>query len=161
MAYALTSFWPINFETYSFQVHIINQYVISDRIRSILGILQKMNSELSRTVFWLYTPKYLFQRQFILILSINAIFLIERNLTWLYLKDISLMFGSIRGAFWTITWEITRNHIITSCIKGKRIATNLTNPYFTLATFETCFFSQFSSFNDEKIYVTRITISKW
>ena len=38
-----------------------------------------------------------------------------------------------------------------ACVKRKRITTNLTNPYFILATFRTCFFSPFSSFNDEKI----------
>ena len=43
------------------------------------------------------------------------------------------------------------NYIITSCIKRKRIATNSTNPLFIIATFWTCFFSPFSSFNDEKL----------
>ena len=33
----------------------------------------------------------------------------------------------------------------------KRITTNLTNPSLILATFRTCLFSLFSSFNDEKI----------
>ena len=33
----------------------------------------------------------------------------------------------------------------------KSITTNLTNPYFISATFRTCFFTPFSSFNDEKI----------
>ena len=46
--------------------------------------------------------------------------------------------------------------------KVKRITTNPANPYFILATFRTCFFSPFSSFNDEKIklyksYSKRIT----
>ena len=57
--------------------------------------------------------------------------------------------------------KIRRNHIISSCIKRKRIATNSTNPYFVLATFRTCFFSPFSTFNDEKShkdYNERITI---
>ena len=43
----------------------------------------------------------------------------------------------------------------------KRITTNSTNPYFILATFWACFFSPFSSFNDEKLcykyYNKRIT----
>ena len=39
---------------------------------------------------------------------------------------------------------------ITSCINGKRITTNSTNPYVILVTFRTFFFNPFSSFNDEK-----------
>ena len=33
---------------------------------------------------------------------------------------------------------------------SKKITTNLTNPYFNLATFRTCFLSPFSSFHDKK-----------
>ena len=47
--------------------------------------------------------------------------------------------------------KISRNHIITSCIKSRKITTNLTNPYFILAMFWTCFFCPFSSFNDKKV----------
>ena len=36
-------------------------------------------------------------------------------------------------------------------LKVKRITINSTNPYFILVAFWTCFFSLFSSFNDEKI----------
>ena len=41
---------------------------------------------------------------------------------------------------------ITQSHLV----KSKKIITNLTIPYFILVTFQTCFFSPFSSFNDEK-----------
>ena len=49
-----------------------------------------------------------------------------------------------------------------SGVKVKRITTNSTNPCFILATFRACFFSPFSSFNDEKkisfkYYSKRIT----
>ena len=36
-------------------------------------------------------------------------------------------------------------------IKSKKITTNLANPWFISAKFPECFFSPFSSFNDEKI----------
>ena len=36
-------------------------------------------------------------------------------------------------------------------LKVKGITTDLTNPYFPLATFRKCFFSPFSRFNDGKI----------
>ena len=38
-------------------------------------------------------------------------------------------------------------------IKSKNITTNLTNPYFILATFRACFFIPILSFNDEEIKV--------
>ena len=34
-------------------------------------------------------------------------------------------------------YVIRSNHIITSCIKRKKITTNSTNPYFIVATFQT------------------------
>ena len=38
-------------------------------------------------------------------------------------------------------------------VKSKKNTTNLTNPDYISATFRTCFFSPFLSFNDEKIEV--------
>ena len=38
-------------------------------------------------------------------------------------------------------------------VKSKKITTNLTIPYFILATFWICFCSPSSGFNDEKIKV--------
>ena len=46
-----------------------------------------------------------------------------------------------------------KDHIITYCKKIKKITTYLANQYFISTTFRTCFFSQFSNFNDEKIKV--------
>ena len=48
-------------------------------------------------------------------------------------------------------------HIITSF--SKKIITNFANPYLISETFQTCFFSPFSSFNDKesKYYNKRIT----
>ena len=43
------------------------------------------------------------------------------------------------------------NHRITSCIKSKKITTDLIRPYFISAMFWTSFFSPFLSFNDEKL----------
>ena len=37
--------------------------------------------------------------------------------------------------------------------KGRKTTTNLSNPYFILATFQTCFFSPFSSFRDANIKI--------
>ena len=46
-------------------------------------------------------------------------------------------------------------------VKSNKITTNLANPYFISATFRTCFFSPFSSFDDGKLsykyYNKRIT----
>ena len=65
----------------------------------------------------------------------------------------STFFKTNNRYFWkdflmTLFWS---NHIITSCIKRKRITTNSTNPYFILAMFRTCFCSPFPTINDEKI----------
>ena len=46
-----------------------------------------------------------------------------------------------------------KDHIITYCKKIKKITTYLANQYFISTTFRTCFSSQFSNFNDEKIKV--------
>ena len=44
-------------------------------------------------------------------------------------------------------WGRDLSHLL----KSKKITTNLINPYIISVLFWTCFFSPFSSFNDEKI----------
>ena len=44
-----------------------------------------------------------------------------------------------------------RHKIGAKSFKSKKVTTNLTNPYFILVSFRTCFFSPFSSFNGKKI----------
>ena len=43
-------------------------------------------------------------------------------------------------------------------VKNKKVTTNLTNPHFISATFRTCSFSPFSTFNDKKNYSISIAI---
>ena len=50
----------------------------------------------------------------------------------------------LRKTFGILLWKI------------KNITTNFTNPYFKYAMFWTCFFSTFSSFNDEKTKLLRL-----